>query len=116
LGDYKIAKTRIYLPECFAQPPRIKPDRTVFFINNLKSSIALFEKALKLFREAGDRAKEAVTLRSIRGVYSDLGEQQKALKLASAAALRAAQLEMIEDDKWKSPYYWAAFTLQGEWK
>jgi CHAT domain-containing protein/Tfp pilus assembly protein PilF len=37
-------------------------------------------------------------------------------KLAPAAALRAAQLEMIEDDKWRSPYYWAAFTLQGEWK
>jgi CHAT domain-containing protein/Flp pilus assembly protein TadD len=37
-------------------------------------------------------------------------------KLAPAAALRAAQLEMIEQEKWKSPYYWAAFTLQGEWK
>lgn len=37
-------------------------------------------------------------------------------KLAPAAALRAAQLEMIEDDKWRSPYYWAAFLLQGEWK
>jgi CHAT domain-containing protein/Tfp pilus assembly protein PilF len=37
-------------------------------------------------------------------------------KLAPAAALRAAQLEMMSQDKWKSPYYWAAFTLQGEWK
>ena len=37
-------------------------------------------------------------------------------KLAPAAALRAAQLEMIQDKKWQSPYYWAAFTLQGEWK
>jgi len=37
-------------------------------------------------------------------------------KLAPAAALRAAQLEMMEQEKWKSPYYWAAFTLQGEWK
>jgi CHAT domain-containing protein/Flp pilus assembly protein TadD len=37
-------------------------------------------------------------------------------KLSPAAALRATQLEMIEDDKWRSPYYWAAFTLQGEWK
>ena len=37
-------------------------------------------------------------------------------KLAPAAALRAAQMEMIEQEKWKSPYYWAAFTLQGEWK
>ena len=33
-----------------------------------------------------------------------------------AAALRAAQLEMWQDTRWKEPYYWAAFTLQGEWK
>ncbi|MEG4046348.1 tetratricopeptide repeat protein [Microcoleus sp. Pol17C2] len=37
-------------------------------------------------------------------------------KLAPAAALRAAQMEMMQEEKWKSPYYWAAFTLQGEWK
>ena len=36
--------------------------------------------------------------------------------LTPAAALRAAQLEMWKQDKWKSPYYWAAFTLQGEWR
>jgi CHAT domain-containing protein len=37
-------------------------------------------------------------------------------KLAPAAALRAAQMEMMQQEKWQSPYYWAAFTLQGEWK
>ncbi|MEG3843394.1 CHAT domain-containing protein, partial [Microcoleus sp. herbarium14] len=37
-------------------------------------------------------------------------------KLAPAAALRAAQMEMMESKEWNSPYYWAAFTLQGEWK
>jgi len=37
-------------------------------------------------------------------------------KLAPAAALRATQIEMMQEEKWKSPYYWAAFTLQGEWK
>jgi CHAT domain-containing protein/tetratricopeptide (TPR) repeat protein len=37
-------------------------------------------------------------------------------KLAPAAALRAAQIEMMQQEKWQSPYYWAAFTLQGEWK
>ncbi|MEG5176120.1 CHAT domain-containing tetratricopeptide repeat protein [Microcoleus sp. B3-D7] len=37
-------------------------------------------------------------------------------KLTPAAALRAAQIEMMQQEKWKSPYYWAAFTLQGEWK
>jgi CHAT domain-containing protein len=33
-----------------------------------------------------------------------------------AQALRQAQLEMWEQDKWKSPYFWAAFTLQGDWR
>ena len=33
-----------------------------------------------------------------------------------AAALRAAQVEMWKQKKWQSPYYWAAFTMQGEWK
>jgi CHAT domain-containing protein len=33
-----------------------------------------------------------------------------------AAALRAAQVEMWRGSPWPSPYYWAAFVLQGEWK
>lgn len=36
--------------------------------------------------------------------------------LKPAAALRAAQIEVLKQDKWKSPYYWAAFGLQGEWR
>ncbi|MEG5171896.1 tetratricopeptide repeat protein [Microcoleus sp. B3-D7] len=36
--------------------------------------------------------------------------------LTPAAALRAAQLEMLKQEEWRSPYYWAAFTLQGEWR
>lgn len=37
-------------------------------------------------------------------------------KLRPAAALRAAQLEMRQSSRWQSPYYWAAFVLQGEWR
>jgi CHAT domain-containing protein len=32
------------------------------------------------------------------------------------AALRGAQLEMIRDEQWSNPYYWAAFVLQGDYK
>jgi CHAT domain-containing protein/Tfp pilus assembly protein PilF len=32
-----------------------------------------------------------------------------------AAALRAAQIEMLRSKQWQSPYYWAAFVMQGEW-
>jgi len=37
-------------------------------------------------------------------------------KLRPAAALRAAQVSMSKDPRWHQPHYWAAFTLQGEWK
>jgi CHAT domain-containing protein len=36
--------------------------------------------------------------------------------LRPAAALRSAQLAMLRQRRWLSPYYWAAFIQQGEWK
>jgi len=36
--------------------------------------------------------------------------------LAPGAALRAAQVHMLKQKRWRSPYYWAAFQIQGEWK
>ena len=36
--------------------------------------------------------------------------------LRPAAALRAAQIAMSRNRRWSSPYYWAGFVLQGEWK
>lgn len=35
--------------------------------------------------------------------------------LRPAAALRSAQLQMKRQKRWSSPYYWAAFQLQGDW-
>jgi CHAT domain-containing protein len=37
-------------------------------------------------------------------------------KLPAAAALRHAQAQMSRHHLWKAPYYWAGFTLQGEWR
>ena len=31
-------------------------------------------------------------------------------------ALRQAQLEMWNSGQWQSPYYWGAFTIQGDWR
>jgi len=36
--------------------------------------------------------------------------------LPPAAALRRAQIDMQKQPRWAAPYYWAGFTLQGEWK
>ncbi|MGH9569854.1 MAG: CHAT domain-containing protein [Candidatus Angelobacter sp.] len=33
-----------------------------------------------------------------------------------AAALRAAQIYMWKQKQWNSPYYWAAFQIQGDWR
>ena len=32
-----------------------------------------------------------------------------------SASLRAAQIEMLRQKQWQSPYYWAGFVMQGEW-
>lgn len=36
--------------------------------------------------------------------------------LTPAAALRQAKVEMLASERWRAPFYWAAFELQGEWK
>ena len=55
-----------------------------------------------------DRASAELMKRFYQGV---LGQG-----LRPAAALRAAQVSMQNDNRWRAPHYWAAFTLQGEWK
>jgi CHAT domain len=34
----------------------------------------------------------------------------------TAESLREAKLKMWQQKQWQHPYYWAAFTLQGEWR
>lgn len=43
---------------------------------------------------------------------------QKTLKenLRAAEALRAAQISLAQEKATENPFYWAAFTLQGEWR
>ncbi len=36
-------------------------------------------------------------------------------KASPTTALRQAQLQMWQQKEWQNPYYWAAFTSQGEW-
>ncbi len=36
--------------------------------------------------------------------------------LAPAAALRRAQLAMLQSGRWRQPYYWAPFIAEGEWR
>ena len=55
-----------------------------------------------------DLATKELMVRFYRNVFAK-GE-------SPAAALRDAQIEMWRQPDWRSPYYWAAFVLQGEWR
>jgi len=48
----------------------------------------------------------------MRRFYLEMLKEQR----SPAAALRQAQLAMLQVDRWQSPFYWAGFALQGEWK
>jgi len=36
--------------------------------------------------------------------------------LPPGAALRAAQVALSTEERWRAPYYWAGFVLQGDWR
>lgn len=55
-----------------------------------------------------DRATAELMGRFYRGLLAE--------GLAPAAALRRAQLALAGDRRFRDPYYWAAFVLQGDWR
>ena len=58
--------------------------------------------------EVDDRATAELMRRFYRGM---LVRNER-----PAAALRSAQRQMRADPRWTSPYYWAGFTLVGDWR
>jgi CHAT domain-containing protein len=48
----------------------------------------------------------------MRDFYREMIEENR----SPAAALRQAQLAVWRQNRWRSPFYWAAFVLQGEWR
>jgi CHAT domain-containing protein len=48
-------------------------------------------------------------------LMSEFYRQMLQENLSPAAALRQAQLALLQQPDWQSPYYWAAFTMQGQW-
>ncbi len=58
------------------------------------------------------KVDDAATAELMKRFYRGVLEK----KLRPAAALREAQAEMQRQERWRSPYFWAAFVLQGEWR
>lgn len=55
-----------------------------------------------------DRPATELMVRFYRALLQD--------HLRPAAALRAAQLSLARERRWKDPFYWGAFVLQGDWR
>jgi CHAT domain-containing protein len=55
-----------------------------------------------------DRATAELMTLFYRAIFRD--------HLSPAAALRHAQLTLQRSPRWSSPYFWAGFTLQGDWR
>jgi CHAT domain-containing protein/tetratricopeptide (TPR) repeat protein len=58
------------------------------------------------------KVDDAATAELMKQFYKGmLGKGQ-----SPAEALRSAQIEMMKQQRWQAPYFWAAFVLQGEWQ
>lgn len=57
------------------------------------------------------RVDDAATAELMSQFYREMFVNRK----SAAAALRSAQIHVSEQKRWRSPYYWAAFTIQGDW-
>lgn len=55
-----------------------------------------------------DQATAALMTRFYRALWQE--------HLRPAAALRAAQLSLSQERRWRDPYFWAGFVLQGDWQ
>ncbi len=66
------------------------------------------ERVVSSLWQVDDLATSELMERFYRGMLKD-GQRP-------AAALRNAQLELMKQRRWASPYFWAAFVLQGEWR
>ncbi|HUV14024.1 MAG TPA: CHAT domain-containing protein [Acidobacteriota bacterium] len=55
-----------------------------------------------------DQATKELMVHFYRGMVEE--------NLSAAAALRQAQLALWNEQSWRSPFFWGAFVLQGEWR
>jgi CHAT domain-containing protein/Flp pilus assembly protein TadD len=55
---------------------------------------------------------DAATAELMKRFYRGMLQQN----LPAAAALHAAQRSMAAEPRWRAPYYWAGFILQGDWR
>jgi CHAT domain-containing protein len=57
------------------------------------------------------KVDDSATATLMTHFYAHLGRGENA-----ATALRNSQLELLRDERWRHPYYWAAFVFQGDYR
>jgi CHAT domain-containing protein len=55
---------------------------------------------------------DAATAELMSRFYQNLLREKR----SPAASLRAAQISLAREKRWQNPYFWAAFSIQGEWQ
>ncbi|HEY0462439.1 MAG TPA: CHAT domain-containing protein [Pyrinomonadaceae bacterium] len=58
------------------------------------------------------KVEDGATLELMKNFYGTLADQH----LTPSEALRRAQMKLRENPQYKSPFYWAAFTMQGDFR
>jgi CHAT domain-containing protein/Tfp pilus assembly protein PilF len=58
------------------------------------------------------KVDDAATMELMSRFYKLMWKKQ----MRPAAALQQAQIQMSKEPEWASPYYWAGFQIQGDWK
>jgi CHAT domain-containing protein len=58
------------------------------------------------------KVDDAATAELMKRFYKGMFKE----KMTPAAALKAAQVSMWEQPRWRNPYFWSGFILQGEWR
>ncbi len=56
--------------------------------------------------------KDEATAELMKRFYTAMFQEGK----TASAALQSAQSSMYRDSDWQSPYYWAGFVIQGDWR
>ena len=63
-----------------------------------------------------ETARGDITLHGGGGNEMSVGATETTRGLSPSAALRSAQSAMARETRWRAPYYWAAFSLHGDWR
>lgn len=58
------------------------------------------------------KVEDGATLELMQNFYDAMTSEQ----LTPSKALQKAQIKMLKSERYKSPFYWAAFTVQGDFK